>query len=511
VRNVIKGAGLGVSLRWASNNIIDNNEFIDILEDAVHIYRSDNNLISNNRITSAAGGVSLLTSDNNNVYGNVILEPERGFFLYNSSYNIITKNEVWDAYINITLADSANNKIYRNNFAGQKAQSYDEGNFNIWEGNYWGDKVKVPYRIPPNGYDYYPSASLLHISSTAATWTFPISPGENPGFSRYLKVRNIQLSITNQVTWANKEITLEGGISIEGGGSLTLDNVILIFAPKGMVEDIWIHVKPGGSLFIYGSKIIGPERDHSLSIKVYKDSTFVMKNSELHNAGSWVGTHCAALGIESDGAVIENNIFIGTYCAISIESLASNIRIINNTILNSIKGICIIGISRNTIISENKISKTACYGIQVWSIESNTNSIITNNRISDAWGTGIYDAWGDSFLIKDNDFFNIRGPGIFLLHRYSGVDGRQARPLSLSNSNVKIGDIIEVSIKLGNIIFWDPSELRARIFDVILQVNDKIIDRKMVILDIGQFERITLKGVAKEEGQLSIIIEPGNF
>lgn len=302
------------------------------------------------------------------------------------------------------------------------------------------------------------------------------------------------------------EKTVPGSITIENGGRLVLKNTTLTFKPEEMEADTWIHVKPGGALEIYGSKISGPEKDHSLSIKVYKDAEFIMKDSELRNAGSWVGTWGAAIGIEGEGAVIENNKFDNVYCAVSIEHSPGGLRIARNTVTNSIEGMAIIGTTPQTIIENNRFTNSAIWAIQVWSIDKGISSFIRGNTVENGWGAGIYDAFGNSFTIDDdNTFTNLRGPGVFVLGPLSQIDARQARPLSLNPSNVKAGDDVEVAVKLLQ-INGSPDD-RGETFVLSLKVDGKTIDKKEASLAYGQSARIVLSGKAKDEGALSVEVD----
>ena len=127
--------------------------------------------------------------------------------------------------------------------------------------------------------------------------------------------------------------------------------------------------EPGSvaALYIYGSKIIGPERDCSLSIKILPGATVVIKNSELRNLGCDEGM--PALKILADGAIIENNTFIGNYWAIWAQEDASHFRIVNNTVSKGFFGIKLFmgpRVFKRCLVKNNDVSQIAHRGYR-WS------------------------------------------------------------------------------------------------------------------------------------------------
>ena len=61
-QNIIAGAGYGFSLRGGSGNVIDGNQIRDVWDDAVQVFRSHDNLFTNNRIYNSGRGISLYAS-----------------------------------------------------------------------------------------------------------------------------------------------------------------------------------------------------------------------------------------------------------------------------------------------------------------------------------------------------------------------------------------------------------------------------------------------------------------
>lgn len=480
-RNTVKGAGIGVALLYASDNILADNEFIDIwgIQGAVHAYRAFDNIIVNNRMSSVSDGVSLLSSGNNTVKANVMSDVERGFYFHNSDNNVAEGNSVTDGFMGTVLTNSSNNIIKRNNLGENLLRGYDDSGDNAWEENYWGQGIRGIYNIPPQGVDTRPSINPILILAVEVP-ELELLPYQEP--------RDERLTINDKTAWENQVITLEKGITIEQGGSLTLKNTTLIFAPNERATEVSLQIRPGGALLVHQSKIIAPEKGHAFRIDAWKGSVVTMRDSEIHNAGYWVGSQ-AAVGGGLDGATIENNTFVGTYSAISPEH-ASNVRITNNTVNGGVIGISIIGPYSGVVTEGNKIYKTAYRGLALGSAQYSIGNPVKNNTVSDSWGSGII--WGGfGFTLEGNYFQDIKGPAILL----TNADDRQVRPLSLNSSTVRPGDAITLSLRIGNLHAVESGK-----FEVALKLNGKVLKRETVIVPLGEFRKMTLTSQADESG-----------
>ncbi|MEA3361446.1 MAG: right-handed parallel beta-helix repeat-containing protein, partial [Thermodesulfobacteriota bacterium] len=508
-RNTAKGGGIGIALLWASDNIIDGNDFSDIFrEEAIHAFAARNNLIINNSVSSSAGGIGLFSSNKNTLKGNKISASGRGIFLHESSNNSIENNEVSATAMPIVLSASSDNAIQKNNLAQDELQRYDDGDNNIWGENYWGDEVVTPYPVPPNGMDYNPANASIPVLPVQA-------PGLNPMEFKDIPYR--EWVINDEVVWENQSVTLTEGLCVKEGGSLTLRNVTLNFVPEDATESFEqgpnpfsITVDSGGSLFIYDSKIVGPEWGplSGLQITAFNDSNFTIKNSEIHNAGLWGGD--GAVAIEgASGAIIENNRFYRTYCAISVED-ASDVRVINNTILNGVFGINVIG-GENHTIAGNSISRTAWKGI--W-IEA-PNIPVSDNEISNAWGVGIFPYhWG--MMPENNSFSNIRGPNLLFQDPMILTGPQGLRAFSYDSANVEPGENVTVFVSLAHTSpFFGLPGFPKTIYDVLtisfnvhLRVNGQILDTKRATVGLGDTTMVKLTGTAPATGIYDVKIDP---
>ncbi len=506
--NTAKGAGLGLSLLWASENIIDGNELADVFrEDAIHVYRSENNHIINNRIDTVSGGVGLFSSTGNVVQGNAITEAGRGIFVMDSTGNAIVNNDVSASAMPVAVVGSSSNTIQNNNFPQDGRQRFDDREDNDWQGNYWGPGVSGAYAIPPSGVDGSPSPTPLSILEVDRPEREDLA-FEAPEYREAV--------IDSDQVWQNQTVTLSEGLSIESGGSLTMRNATLILSPEDtpvsmlrVNNPMSLTINPGGALYIYDSQIIGPERGPlgGFQILVYHDADFVMMNSELKNGGWWCGDAAVAVEEGASGAVIEGNTITSSYCAVSLEG-ATGCQVTNNTISNCVMGIYIIGDQDHTV-SGNVISKTGWKGIG-----GAVGIPVTNNAISDAWGVGIFPPhWG--VMPEGNTFRDVRGPSLLYQDPMILTYAEGFRAFSYDSCDVTAGQEIVVYVRLAHTspYYGQPGfpeaieDVLTISLDVHLRVNGQIIDTERASVRLGEASTVKLTGTAPMAGTYDIKID----
>jgi parallel beta-helix repeat protein len=143
---------------------------------------TNNSKITYNTIAGARnnGGVVLLCSSNNKIYGNNITDNYCGISLSDSLNNTIASNNITDndGY-GLYLSGSSNNAIHHNNFIKNNEQVSFTDSINIWDdgypsgGNFWSDYVGVdadadglgdtPYTIDANNTDRYPLVGSINV------------------------------------------------------------------------------------------------------------------------------------------------------------------------------------------------------------------------------------------------------------------------------------------------------------------------------------------------------------
>ena len=182
-----------ICLAYTTRCTITRNE-VSMATAGIMLYSSSNNVISKNKVSSHwgnswIGGICLISSDSNVLFGNEIKETMNytiwysngGMWLDSSSHNKIYENIITTYHRGILLNSSADNMIYHNNFINSTQQAYSLNSVNVWDdgypsgGNCWSDYTGVdlyggqnqdlpgsdgigdtPYVIDSNNRDSYP-------------------------------------------------------------------------------------------------------------------------------------------------------------------------------------------------------------------------------------------------------------------------------------------------------------------------------------------------------------------
>ena len=140
--------------------------------------------IENVTVSNNMHGINLCYSDENIISGNIIEENKIphpigvGISLLFSHMNVITRNFMSNNDVGIYLVSSANNTVYHNNLINNTYQAYAENSSEtIWDngypsgGNYWSDYNgtdadqdgigNTPYEIDENNQDNYPLMGMF--------------------------------------------------------------------------------------------------------------------------------------------------------------------------------------------------------------------------------------------------------------------------------------------------------------------------------------------------------------
>jgi parallel beta-helix repeat protein len=202
----------------------------------------------------------------------------------------------------------------------------------------------------------------------------------------------------------NKTVLLNGNLTVKAGGSLTLRNVTLRMNVEQNGQ-YGISVEEGGSLSIYDSNISSTTEFRFFFSVV--GGSFVMKNSELHDAGwdgqwDWNGEPSKrGLYVQADDAVIDGNFIsdsLGVFLCLSRNSSVANNRLITDhgiTISHNVPPYQ--PIPRDNSILNNTIQGSLENGI---TITCNSN-IVANNTILDTMvGIMLMESWDN--VVCDN-------------------------------------------------------------------------------------------------------------
>ena len=195
--------------------------------------------------------------------------------------------------------------------------------------------------------------------------------------------------ITNETHVWNDTIVLNGNLSIEDGGSLTFNNVLL---KMNCTEDgeFGIRVNDGGKFYIYDydnnpetkldrSNITANDNEYEFKFLVDSGSEFEMRNSELSECGyisSGDNDGRDGLTIKTDNAIFENSTFYNNHYGIYLYYSENN-QITNNKISNNHYGIYLFYSENNQLINNSVYSNVD--GINLY---RSSNNQITNNSVS---------------------------------------------------------------------------------------------------------------------------------
>ena len=129
--NVFNNRQEGIYSHQSSNNTISANTITDNNMRGIDLYASHDNIISNNMIKGHRTAVSLLISDNNEIFNNALTHSRLGIDVWESIQNIIKENN----FIKNTRHATSRTRMILN-FS------------NTWEENYWGRARLLPKPIP---------------------------------------------------------------------------------------------------------------------------------------------------------------------------------------------------------------------------------------------------------------------------------------------------------------------------------------------------------------------------
>jgi parallel beta-helix repeat protein len=227
------------------------------------------------------------------------------------------------------------------------------------------------------------------------------------GYGSYPPPMDGDWVITNETLVVNETIVMNGNLTIENGGNLTLRNVTLKMdcAENGNYH---IEVMGGGAMHIAeGSNITSntPDGKHRFNFWVREGAKFEMKDSELHECGYYVDYEIfetQGLYIETDLSQISNSIFSNNYEAMVLNN-SNYSNIVNCSFQNNSGGIEIVS-TENNLVSDCLFTQN---DVAIGSFQSNNNSIV-NCEFIDNWFATYFLGFTNATFVN-NSFLNNRG------------------------------------------------------------------------------------------------------
>lgn len=177
--------------------------------------------------------------------------------------------------------------------------------------------------------------------------------------------------ITGTQVVQNKSILLNGNLTVDSGGSLTLIGSILTMNGKKPGQ-YSIYVAPGGSMYIYNSTITATNPQEGYSF-VAMDAHFAMEGTTVHGVGWCLSSLNSCSNEAGNGYWYGNKEY-----PYGIKLFANNVILTDNRITSNVGGIWISG--TNETIDDNKFASDPILPIFMQSV---TNSTIESNTLND--------------------------------------------------------------------------------------------------------------------------------
>jgi parallel beta-helix repeat protein len=188
--NDVRNNPIGINVRQSSSNTVIENRVTHAHLGIQVCNTSNNNLVSGNNLTDCEIGVAVNQgSQHNRLFRNQIeCSNETGIGIgVSSNNNLVVANAIADSYYGIRILSSSNNTLYHNRIIDNNIQGYVTGGYtNQWDngypsgGNYWSNCNKkdlfsdldqnqpgsdgigdTPYAIDSYNIDNYPLIGML--------------------------------------------------------------------------------------------------------------------------------------------------------------------------------------------------------------------------------------------------------------------------------------------------------------------------------------------------------------
>jgi len=268
----------------------------------------------------------------------------------------------------------------------------------------WRTSQGEPNYVPAYDLDGDGDIDIVDIMTVAAYW------------GKTCTYRQGDWVVTGAEVIQNAAVVLNGNLTVQSGGSLTLCRVRLIL--NGTFNGQYgIRVQTGGAMTIERGSVITATNDTGrLTFVIEPNSSFVMRDSELHGCGwgtpyeSWGYEDTAGLVIYADNAVLERNLFSNNYTSVSLRGNANThvtgnqflgntwggiysvvthqgTRIVGNTFADGYHGIVLLGSTDNVIIDNSfaRHFEGAVFSFSSWNNEISGNHTAIDGPSFQGW------------------------------------------------------------------------------------------------------------------------------
>jgi len=335
-----------------------------------------------------------LSSDNNTITGNIILNNSYGIFLFHSGYNNnisenIISNNLWGIYLKF----SNGNIITGNNIANNE----NAGIFLEYSSNTTvTGNMMVNDGIVISGFDLE-DWNTYSIDTSNTVNGKPIIYWKNKiGGEITTSVGQVILANCTEVVVKNQTINYcSVGIQLGFSSNCTIiSNEIFSNLRNG------VYLCASSSNIIINNNINLNKEDCILFVGSSDNNTITINNISNNNKG-------IGLVDSSDNIILDNNITNNNWVGIGGQSCRNNIIKSNNIINNGGFGITLVYNINNIITSNNIINNEGNSGISLMNCRNNS---ITSNNITNNKNNGIRIYWSsDNIVIGNNILNNLKG------------------------------------------------------------------------------------------------------
>lgn len=240
-------------------------------------------------------------------------------------------------------------------------------------------------------------------------------------------------TISNTQEVKDQTVTLNGNLTVENGGNLTLVDTSLNMN-SGYLGEYHITVMPGGSMYIYNSEIVG-SISHPYAFAV-EGSNFVMENSILQDAG-WCDLN--ASGLPQCGNNPTSDPAMQQHGGLVIQTNGAKIE--GSLISENAIGLILDG--SNDTVQSNNFTRNAEAAIL---LSGSDGDLVVNNTISQSMP---YDEWevylgnSNNDLFKNNSLTSTPVTQARLVYLISGFTVQNSQGNSFSDNSMAVSDPLE--------------------------------------------------------------------
>ena len=253
------------------------------------------------------------------------------------------------------------------------------------------------------------TVSHIFISGNSLTHTSVINSHALVSKNSANVVSSDEWIIPDSEYLADKNLILNGTVKVVGNGTLTLENVTLLFNPQTDVS-IGLEVLGNAQLILKNVTIASRESALRYYIYINTTNTVLISSSEISQVGSLYGTSDKnGFSIYNvNGLVIKNSTLHDIYTGVYIKN-SKNIQIQNSEIfLGFSYGIALVNCS-NVLIAQNRVYYNHEHDIY---LINSTEIKLQQNNISFAF-YGIYSKMNNILTLSGNNVSNCDS-GIYL-------------------------------------------------------------------------------------------------